>query len=465
MAEKPPTTPRPDSAKAAAVSVTSSETIAAIATATGRGGIGVVRVSGRELLPLAKALSGRRPTPRVAMLADFQDADGSAIDSGLLLYFPAPHSFTGEDVLELQGHGGAVVLHMLLSRCLDLGARLAEPGEFTRRAYLNGKLDLAQAEAVVDLIDAASASAARSAVRSLQGGFSKEVNALLEQLTELRALVEATLDFPEEEVDFLESADAFGRLDRLRQRLAQVFERAQQGRLLQGGLHVVLAGQPNVGKSSLLNRLAGDELAIVTPIAGTTRDVVRGTLQVEGIPLHVIDTAGLRETDDEIEKIGIARTWQEIERADVVVLLVDARRGVEDSDRDILFRLPAYLKRITVYNKIDLAATQAERHEEPGGVAISLSAKHGDGIELLRQELLRIAGWHPAEDVFIARERHLRALAETRDHIETAQAQLPQLELFAEELRLAQMALGMITGQVSADDLLGEIFGRFCIGK
>lgn len=441
------------------------DTIAAIATASGRGGIGVVRISGQSLLPLAMTLSGKQPTPRVATLADFRAVDESVIDSGLLLYFPAPHSFTGEDVLELQGHGGAVVLQMLLSRCLDLGARLAEPGEFTRRAYLNGKLDLAQAEAVVDLIDAASTTAARSAVRSLQGSFSNEVNALLDQLTELRALVEATLDFPEEEIDFLEAVDAFGRLDRLQKKLAQVFDRATQGNLLQGGLHVVLAGQPNVGKSSLLNHLAGHDLAIVTPIAGTTRDVVRGSLQIEGIPLHVIDTAGLRETDDEIEKIGIARTWREIERADVVVLLVDARQGVQEPDRRILERLPARLKRITVYNKIDLAATNPERHEEADGVAISLSAKHGDGIELLRQELLTIAGWHPAEDVFIARERHLRALAETREHVDAAVARLPHLELLAEELRLAQTALGTITGQFSADDLLGEIFGRFCIGK
>lgn len=452
MAEKPPTTPRPD-------------TIAAIATAPGRGGIGVIRLSGQNLLTFAQALSAKQPLARQATLAAFRAADDSLIDTGLLLHFPAPHSFTGEDVLELQGHGGPVVLQMLLARCLDLGARLAEPGEFTRRAYLNGKLDLAQAEAVVDLIDAATSAAARSAVRSLQGEFSKEVNELLEQLTELRALVEATLDFPEEEVDFLEAADAFGRLDRLRQRLALVFDRAQQGKLLQGGLHVVLAGLPNVGKSSLLNRLAGDELAIVTPVAGTTRDVVRGTLQLEGIPLHVIDTAGLRATDDEIEKIGIARTWREIEKADVVLLLVDARHGVGEAERAILAQLPASLARITVYNKVDLAGRAAERHEETDGVAISLSAKLGDGVELLRRELLRIAGWHPVEDVFIARERHLRALADTRERIAAAQSQLPQLELFAEELRLAQSALASITGEFTADDLLGEIFGRFCIGK
>ena len=461
MAEKPQTTQRPDRATVSAPA----ETIAAIATAQGRGGVGIIRISGQSLLEFAHQVSGKSPKPRVATLAEFYGENGGVIDSGLLLYFPAPHSFTGEDVLELQGHGGMVVLQMLLARCLDLGARLAEPGEFTRRAFLNGKLDLAQAEAVVDLIDASTKAAARSAVRSLQGEFSKEIHVLLDQLTELRALVEATLDFPEEEVDFLEAADAFGRLARLQARLTQVFDRARQGKLLQGGLHVVLAGLPNVGKSSLLNRLAGDDLAIVTPVAGTTRDVVRSTLQVDGIPLHVIDTAGLRDTDDAVEKIGIERTWREIERADVVVLLVDARTGVGDAERAILAQLPASLSRITVYNKVDLAGRAAERHDESDGVAISLSAKHGDGIDLLRRELLRIAGWHPTEDVFIARERHLRALTDTLEHIAAAQAQLPQLELFAEELRLAQQALSGITGEFSADDLLGEIFGRFCIGK
>lgn len=441
------------------------DTIAAIATALGRGGIGVIRLSGIKLLPFAKALSRKQPEPRRASLADFHSADGTIIDTGLLLYFPAPHSFTGEDVLELHGHGGMVVLQMLLARCLDLGARLAEPGEFTRRAYLNGKLDLAQAEAVVDLIDAATTAAARSAVRSLHGDFSREINTLLDQLTELRALVEATLDFPEEDVDFLEAADAFGRLERLQQRLATIFKRAQQGRLLQGGLNVVLIGLPNVGKSSLLNQLAGDDLSIVTPVAGTTRDVVRGSLQIEGIPLHIIDTAGLRVTDDEIEKIGIARTWREIERADVAILLVDARNGVSAAEHEILAQLPEKLARITVYNKIDLAGRGPERHDEADGVAISLSAKHGDGLDLLRQELLHVAGWHPSEDVFIARERHLRALTETHEHIALAKGRLPQLELFAEELRLAQLALSSITGEFSADDLLGEIFGRFCIGK
>jgi tRNA modification GTPase len=445
------------------------DTIAAIATAPGRGGVGVIRISGSNLLPFAFALTGKTPKPRYATLADFKAADGAAVDSGILLFFPNPHSFTGEDVLELQGHGGPIVMQMLLARCLDLGARLAEPGEFSRRAFLNGKMDLAQAEAVADLIDASTASAARSAVRSLQGEFSRAIGELNEELINLRMLVEATLDFPEEDIDFLKAADAFGRLQRLQSKLAEIFDRAGQGKLLQAGLHVVLAGQPNVGKSSLLNRLAGDDLAIVTAVAGTTRDALRSTIQIEGIPLHIIDTAGLRETEDEVEKIGIERSWREIERADVILLLVDARSGVGAADREILARLPERLKRVTVHNKIDLSGVMAERHDEADGVAISLSAKANQGIELLRSELLRIAGWHPAEDVFIARERHLRALAGAQEHIAAARrvvmGQLPALELFAEELRLAQHALGEITGEFSADDLLGVIFSRFCIGK
>jgi len=445
------------------------DTIAAIATAPGRGGVGVIRVSGSALLPFAFALTGKTPQPRYATLADFRADDGTTIDTGLMLFFPGPNSFTGEDVLELQGHGGPVVMQLLLARCLDLGARLAEPGEFSRRAFLNGKMDLAQAEAVADLIDAATASAARSAVRSLQGEFSRAIGELSEELINLRMLVEATLDFPEEDIDFLKAADAFGRLDRLQGKLAEIFDRAGQGKLLQSGLHVVLAGQPNVGKSSLLNRLAGDELAIVTPIAGTTRDALRSTIQIEGIPLHIIDTAGLRDTDDEVEKIGIARSWQEIEKADVVLLLVDARKGISSVDREILEKMPARLQRITVHNKIDLAGREPERHDEAEGVAISLSAKVNRGVDLLRSELLRVAGWHQAEDVFIARERHLRALAAAREHVDSARAvvsgALPALELFAEELRLAQQALGEITGEFTADDLLGVIFSRFCIGK
>ncbi|OQA34138.1 MAG: tRNA modification GTPase MnmE [Betaproteobacteria bacterium ADurb.Bin341] len=446
------------------------EVIAAIATAPGRGGIGVVRLSGPDLLTLARNLSGKTPRPRQATLADFKSAEGDIIDRGLLLYFPAPHSFTGEDVVELHGHGGPVVLQMLLARCLDLGARLAEPGEFTRRAFLNGKLDLAQAEAVADLIDAATTSAARSAMRSLQGEFSRAVHALVQELIDLRMLVEATLDFPEEDIDFLQAADAFARLKRVHEQLATVIDRAGQGKLLQAGLHVVLAGQPNVGKSSLLNRLAGDELAIVTPIAGTTRDALKSAIQIAGIPLHVIDTAGLRDSDDEIERLGIERTWREIERADVVLLLVDARTGITDADRAILTRLPSGLRRITVVNKIDLLAARVpERCQTADGIELHLSAKKDLGVDLLRQELLQVAGWHQTEDVFIARERHVRALAKANVHVDTAQTMMREpalpLELFAEELRLAQRALGEITGEFSADDLLGVIFSRFCMGK
>lgn len=444
------------------------ETIAAIATAAGRGGVGIVRLSGQNLAEFVRRLCGKLPTPRVATLARFLAADRETIDSGLILYFPAPHSFTGEDVVELHGHGGPVVLNLLLARCLNLGARLAEPGEFTRRAYLNGKLDLAQAEAVADLIDASSAAAARSAARSLQGEFSREIHGLLDALTRLQALTEATLDFPGEEIDFLEAANAFEQLEDLQSRLSAVFDRARQGRLLQAGLHVVIVGQPNVGKSSLLNRLVGDDLAIVTSIAGTTRDIISGAIQIEGIPLHIIDTAGLRDTDDEIERIGMERAWREVDRADVIILLVDSRTGVSEADQNTLARLPQRPVHLIIHNKIDLAedgGRRAERRENAGSVSLFLSAKTGEGIELLRQELLRIAGWHPAENVFIARERHLRALTETREHLALASQQLPQLEIFAEELRLAQRALASITGTFTSDDLLGKIFSQFCIGK
>ena len=446
------------------------DTIAAVATAPGRGGIGVVRVSGSGLAEFAARIAGRTPVPRRALLANFADAAGVAIDQGLLLYFPAPHSFTGEDVLELHGHGGQVVMQMLLARCLELGARLAEPGEFTRRAFLNDKLDLAQAEAVADLIEAASAQAARSALRSLAGEFSREVHALTEALKELRMLVEATLDFPEEEIDPLKDTDAVPRLERLRAELAALRSRARQGSLLRSGLTVVLAGLPNVGKSSLLNRLAGEERAIVTEIAGTTRDAVRETIHVEGIPLHVIDTAGLRETEDPVEKIGIARTWQEIERADVVLQIVDARAGVTPADRAIDVRLPAGVTRIVVENKCDLARRPAGRSEQNDDghrrIHLALSARSGEGMELLHDELLRVAGWQGhGEDAILARERHLEALAEAADRLDAAAAQLAQFELCAEELRLAQEALARITGEFSADDLLGLIFSRFCIGK
>lgn len=443
-----------------------SDVIAAIATAPGRGGIGVVRISGPNLSALAATLGGKVPEARMACFTRFRSADDGLIDEGLLLYFPAPNSFTGEDVIELQGHGGPVVMQLLLARCLELGARLAEPGEFTRRAFLNGKLDLAQAESVADLIEASTAAAARSAVRSLTGSFSKEVHGIVERLIDLRMLVEATLDFPDEDVDFLAEARALDRIQAIASELEALLDRARQGSLLRSGLHVVLVGQPNVGKSSLLNRLAGEERAIVTDIAGTTRDALRETIQIEGIPLHITDTAGLRDTNDEVEKIGIARTWQEIERADVIVRLVDVRAGLTEADAAIDARLPAGVERITVFNKVDLAGRDAQRMDADGAVSLYLSAKAGQGIELLRAELLRVAGWHRhGEDIILARERHLIALREALACIHRALDNRHALELMAEELRLAQEAVNEITGEFTPDDLLGVIFSRFCIGK
>ncbi len=442
------------------------DTIAAVATAPGRGGIGIVRVSGANLGDFAERLTGKLPPARRAAMADFCAADGSAIDRGIQLYFPAPHSFTGEDVLELHGHGGPVVLQALLDRCRELGARLAEPGEFTRRAFLNDKLDLAQAEAVADLIDASTAQAARSALRSLSGEFSRQVHALVDQLIELRMLVEATLDFPEEEIDPFRDTDMVPRLDRLRTDLSTLRGRARQGSLLRTGLTVVLAGLPNVGKSSLLNRLAGEERAIVTDVAGTTRDALRETIQVEGIPLHIIDTAGLRDAVEEVERIGIERSWKEIARADIVLQIVDARAGVTPADHGVAAQLPAGIERIVVENKCDLAGRPAGRREAQGQVHLRLSAKTGEGLSLLHDELLRVAGWvGQGEDVVLARERHLAALAEAAVRLDVAAGSTPQLEFVAEELRLAQEALAAITGEFSADDLLGSIFSRFCIGK
>jgi tRNA modification GTPase len=440
--------------------------IAAIATAPGRGGIGVVRVSGRNLVPLAQALLGKAPAPRLAVRTAFFDARGAAIDDGIALYFPAPRSYTGEDVLELHGHGGPVVMQMLLKRCLELGARLAEPGEFTRRAFLNDKLDLAQAESVADLIEAATESAARCALRSLRGEFSAAVEALLRQLIELRMLVEATLDFPEEELDPLDRADVQGRHAGLVCAIETALAKSRQGSLLRTGLQIVLAGQPNVGKSSLLNRLAGEELAIVTAIPGTTRDSVRQTIQVEGVPLNIVDTAGLRETQDEVERMGIARTWSEIGKADVVLLLVDARAGVTKQDLELLQRIPQGIKRVFVHNKIDLAGAAPRLERDQASISLHLSAKTGAGMDLLRAELLAAAGWQQgAEDLFMARERHLVALCQAAQHAARAGEHFGRPELFAEELRLAQVQLNSITGEFAADDLLGEIFSRFCIGK
>ncbi len=441
--------------------------IAAIATAPGRGGIGVIRVSSPDpLTPLIQAITGRALQARHAHFLPFRDADGEAIDEGLALHFPAPHSYTGEHVLELQGHGGPMVLRRLLDRVLEAGRdqhlRLAQPGEFTRRAFLNDRLDLAQAEAVADLIDASTQAAARSAMKSLTGVFSQRVHALADALLELRMLVEATLDFPEEEIEFLQTYQAAQRLASVRERLDALRREARQGVILRDGLRVVLAGEPNVGKSSLLNALAGEEVAIVTPIAGTTRDRVVQQIAIEGVPLHIIDTAGLRDTTDEVERIGIERTWHEIARADLVLHLVDAREPDTPMAAQIAARLPAGVPVLKVLNKIDLCT------EPVNGMAVS--AREGQGLDALRRELLRQAGWQPAqESPYLARERHVQALAACDDHLAAAAAHAAcgdqVLDLFAEELRLAHDALGEITGRVHSDDLLGVIFGRFCIGK
>ena len=463
-----------------------SDPIAAIATAPGRGAVGIVRLSGRDLSPVIGLLCGRSLHAREATYLPFRDAAGQPIDHGLAIHFPAPHSYTGEDVLELQAHGGPVVLQLLLARCLEAaasldpatgqprlpGMRVARPGEFSERAFLNDKIDLAQAEAIADLIDASTEAAARSASRSLSGEFSREVHTLRDALIHLRMLVEATLDFPEEEIDFLRKADAHGQLSKLKQNLAAVMQRAQQGALLREGIKVVIAGQPNAGKSSLLNALAGAELAIVTPVAGTTRDKVTETIQIEGVPVHVIDTAGLRESDDVVEKIGIERAWAEIGGADAVLFLHDLTRAnapeyIAEDARIASAISQKVLKTgrvIDVWNKLDAAPGAAL----PAGLA--LSAKTGAGLQQLRQTLLDVAGWQAApEGVYLARERHVQALRRVDQHLERANTllalQAQALDLLAEELRLAQNALNEITGEFSSDDLLGVIFSSFCIGK
>ncbi len=443
-----------------------SDIIAAVATAQGRAGIGVVRVSGKNLERVTARLLGKVPAPRVATRASFRDAQGEPIDDGVALFFPAPASYTGEDVLELQGHGGPVVLQLLLRRCLEVGARLAEPGEFTRRAFANDKIDLAQAEGVADLIEAETEAAARCALRSLRGEFSAVIQTLAKRLIELRMLVEATLDFPEEDIDEMHREDARRRLMQLSQDLAHALERGRRGSVLRSGLQVVLAGQPNVGKSSLLNRIAGEELAIVTEIPGTTRDTVRQTVQIEGVPMNVIDTAGLRDTANKVEAIGIARTWDAIEKADVLLLVVEAGVGISAADRAIAARLPDRLKRLTVFNKIDLSGEPPRSEEDASGWRIHLSAKTGEGMDALRRTLLVLAGWQSGgEDVFMARERHLAALLHASEALARAAKEMERVELFAEELRLAQQALNTITGEFTSDDLLGQIFSRFCVGK
>jgi tRNA modification GTPase len=444
----------------------STDTIAAIATASGAGGIGIVRISGALCQSIATSILGHCPAPRYAAYLDFKDAEGDLIDRGIAIYYPNPHSYTGEDVLELQAHGGTALMQILLARCIQLGARQAEPGEFTRRAYLNDKMDLAQAEAVADVINAATLEAAKSAVRSLSGEFSQTIQLLLQQLIELRMYVEACLDFPEEEIDFITQGRVAEKISNNQQALAQIFSKAKQGVLLRDGIQVVLIGQPNVGKSSLMNALAGEEVAIVTAIAGTTRDAIKSAIQINGVPLHVVDTAGLRETDDEVEKIGIARTYRATETANIALILVDVSHGIGESEKSILDRLPREIVKIWVHNKIDVSHEAPAVLEKSGETHIYLSAKKGLGLDLLKSQLLKIAGYQASgEGVFMARARHLQALAMVELHLSSAALQIDSAELVAEELRLAQEALSSITGEFTPDDLLGEIFSKFCIGK
>lgn len=442
------------------------DTIAAIATASGAGGIGIVRVSGPLSQNIATDILGHCPAPRYAAYLDFKQANGDLIDRGIAIYYQAPHSYTGEAVLELQGHGGTALMQILLARCIALGARQAEPGEFTRRAYLNDKLDLAQAEAVADVINAATMEAAKSAVRSLSGEFSAAINQLLNKLIELRLYVEACLDFPEEEIDFITQGRVAEKIKINQQTLEAIFNKAEQGVLLRDGINVVLIGQPNVGKSSLMNALSGEEVAIVTPIAGTTRDAIKSAIQINGVPLHVIDTAGLRETEDEVEKIGIARTYRATETAHIALLLVDATNGIGRGEKLILGRLPQEITKVWVHNKIDVSQETAQVQEKNNETHIYLSAKTGEGLSLLKNYLLALVGYQQnSEGVFMARARHIEALDQVKYHLQLASEKMNTAELVAEELRLAQEALSRITGEFTPDDLLGEIFSKFCIGK
>ncbi|MEI6544783.1 MAG: tRNA uridine-5-carboxymethylaminomethyl(34) synthesis GTPase MnmE [Methylococcales bacterium] len=444
----------------------SQDTIAAIATPPGNGGVGIIRISGTLVPEIAKQLFNKPLTPRYAQFSAFIGEDGGVIDSGICLYFPAPASYTGEDILELQGHGGSVVLDMLLRRVISLGARLANPGEFTERAFLNDKLDLAQAEAVADLIESSTEQSVRSAQKSMQGEFSNQINELVTELTELRIYVEASIDFVDEEIDFLTDGVVEKRIVNLLQRIQQIQKTAQQGRLLRDGMTVVLVGKPNAGKSSLLNALAGHEAAIVTDIAGTTRDVLRERIQLDGMPLHIIDTAGLRDSENSIEKEGIRRAHLEIQKADKILLLIDAREAESD---ELLKTLPSHIPITKVFNKIDLLNIEPEIKQTEEGFNCYLSIKTGQGMSLLRQHLKESVGFNEATDnVFIARRRHIEAIRAGSEFVESAlsQLQINQAgELVAEDLRHAQMSFSEITGKVTSDDLLGKIFSSFCIGK
>ncbi|WP_295625481.1 tRNA uridine-5-carboxymethylaminomethyl(34) synthesis GTPase MnmE [uncultured Nitrosomonas sp.] len=449
----------------------SPDIIAAIATPTGRGGIGVIRISGKNLAKLAEIIFGKLPKPRYASLNKFFDVNGQIIDQGIVLYFPGPHSYTGEDVLELHGHGGPAILNLLLKSCLSAGARLAQPGEFTLRAYLNNKIDLVQAESVAAIIEASTHEAALCAVNSLQGHFSARIEALVSLLITLRMLIEAILDFPEDEIDNLKTLQIRAKLDHIVTQVEQTLSAARQGNLLQEGIQIVLAGAPNVGKSSLLNQLVEEEAAIVTEIPGTTRDTIQRTITIAGMPIHIVDTAGLRETGDIVEQKGIERTLAAIKRANLVLRLLDSSQHRHDAPDSIQQYIPADKPQITVFNKIDLLNEKPKMEGEEHNSTIHLSAKTGAGIELLRQRILDMAGWqfnHAGEGIFMARQRHLEALMQAKAHLANAQDYTEteyQLELLAEELKLAQHGLSTITGQFTADDLLGEIFSHFCIGK
>ncbi len=443
------------------------DTIAAVATPPGKGGIGIVRVSGQRSRDIAKAIIGRVPAPRRALHAEFRDAHGQAIDDGIALFFPAPCTFTGEDVLELQGHGGQVVLDLVLQACLTQGARMAAPGEFSQRAFLNGRVDLAQAESIADLIEAGSEQAARAALRSLQGSFSRRVYVLVEELIVLRSFVEAAIDFPEEEIDFLANAGIGAQVAELQAKIDEIIARARQGCLLRDGITVVIAGRPNAGKSSLLNVLAARDTAIVTEVPGTTRDVLREHIELDGMPVHIVDTAGLRETEDEVERIGVERAWRALAEADRVLLVLDDREGFTAQDQAILDALPDQIPLTLLRNKIDLTGAA------PGLVAadrptVALSARTGAGVDSLRAHLKESIGYSgEGGGDFLARRRHLDSLRDARQHLAQAHDRLAQGagELAAEELRLTQRCLDQITGAFTSDDLLGRIFGSFCIGK
>ena len=441
------------------------DTIAAIATPSGNGGVGIIRISGTLAIEIAKKLTDHSISPRQAQFTSFKDDDGTVIDSGIFLYFPNPASYTGEDIVELQGHGGTVVLNMLLNRVVNLGARLANPGEFTERAFLNNKLDLAQAEAVADLIESSTEQSVRSAQKSMQGVFSEKINELVDEITELRVYVEAAIDFVDEEIDFLSDGIVERKIISLIENIKNIQNTAQQGRLLRDGMTVVLAGKPNSGKSSLLNALAGHEAAIVTDVAGTTRDILRERIQLDGMPLHIIDTAGLRKSEDTVEKEGIRRAKEEIKQADKVLLLIDS---TDPDCESILQTLPSGLDITKIYNKIDLIEKQPEIIETEQGKQIHLSIKKDLGMDLLKNFLKQSVGFNSGmDDVFIARRRHIEALNKGKESVESALVQLKIQagELVAEELRQAQNSLAEITGAFSPDDLLGKIFSSFCIGK